>query len=606
MLSNACRMKSFFILLAIAVFLTFPVVGESLTASASLDRHEADVGESLQLTIEMDGGGGDADLSGITGFDIQSAGKSSALSIVNGDVTRRTSLVYILFPRAAGTFTIPPITVRDGRDTAQTEAIAVRVTDGRSGSGVSGQHGRWPDAATGGSDGDIMMNASVSSPSAYAGQEIVYTLRFMAAVKVYNAKLQRPSFDGFSVREIGDQKNFTEVKNGRQYAVTEISFLLTPRKEGSYTIDSAAIACEVAGRRGGRRSPMDSMFDDPFFGGVRTESRRVASGPVTVRVLPLPAHAGGFSGLIGDFDISLDVQPKSLKVGDSATVTVTVTGKGNIKDAPAPAFNAPDDTFKVYPDNPVESVESGRAGTDRVGTSGKKVFKYAFVPVRDGSFDIGPFSLTVFDPARKQYAPLVAGPVRVTVSPSKGEKMEAQVPGPDGNGSSVFVPKKDVRLTGHDILWLKTGEDVTKSTPRMPLWIFLLLMAAPAVIFASAMTALHKRGERAGPGQAMKRHAESLLKDAEKASGAEMLSLLNKALVAAIFAASGKTGESITYDEAREMMLSASVDKELVERAIATLEGIDSARYGGASAAGGEAGLKADVSGVVRALCAKT
>lgn len=592
--------KSLLILLAIAVSLMIPAIGESLTARASLDRNEAAVGESLQLTIEMDGGGGDADLSGITGFDIQSAGKSSSLSIVNGDVTRRTSLVYILFPRAAGSFTIPPITVRDGRETAQTASITVRVTDGSHHQTAKGGGYAAPDVASSGGDGDILMSASVSSPSAYAGQEIVYTLRFMAAVKVYNAKLQRPSFEGFSVREIGDQKNFTEVRNGRQYAVTEISFLLTPRKDGTFTIDQGSIVCEVAARRGGRHSPMDSMFDDPFFGGVRTESRRVASGPVTVRVLPLPAHSGGYSGLIGDFDIALDVQPKSLKVGDSATVTVTLKGKGNIKDAPAPSFNAQEDTFKVYPDNPVESVDSGRSGT-----SGKKIFKYAFVPVRDGLFDIGPFSLTAFDPARKQYAPLVAGPVRVTVSPSKGEKMEAQVAGPNGGGTSVFVPKKVVRLTGHDILSLKTGEEILKSSPRMPLWMFLALIAAPAAMFALAMTAVRRRGERGGPGMAMKLRAESLMKDAEKTTGPEMLALLNKSLVSAIFAASGKTGESITYDEAREMMMAASVESELAARAISALERIDSARYGGASAADGDDKLRADVAEVVRALCVK-
>jgi hypothetical protein len=314
-----------------------------------------------------------------------------------------------------------------------------------------------------------------------------------------------------------------------------------------------------------------------------------------VRVLPLPAHSGDYSGLIGEFDIALDVQPKSLRVGDSATVTVTLKGKGNIKDAPAPIFNAPDDTFKVYPDNPVESVESGRAGT-----SGKKVFKYAFVPVRDGSFDIGPFSLTSFDPARRQYQPLVAGPVRVAVSQSKGERMEAQVSG--SGGASVLVSQKDVKLTGHDILSLKTGEGIIKSSPRMPLWMFLALIAAPAAIFALAMTAVRRRGGRGGPGRAMKLRAESLVSDAEKATGPEMLALLNKALVSAIFAASGKTGESITYDEARDMLTAASIDGELIARTISTLERVDSARYGGAADGGPLAG---DVSDVVRALCGK-
>ena len=90
------------------------------------------------------------------------------------------------------------------------------------------------------------------------------------------------------------------------------------------------------------------MLDDPFFGQNRLERRVIRTEPLSVTVKPLPPFdgKGQFSGLVGAFQIQSQVDKTTLNVGESATLSVTVSGTGNIMDAAAPEIAIPD-AFKT-------------------------------------------------------------------------------------------------------------------------------------------------------------------------------------------------------------------------------------------------------------------
>ncbi len=573
----------------------------ALSATATVDRNEITPYETVELSVVISGDGGEVDTSVIKDFDVIFLGRSSSLRIVNTDVTRELQLKYSLSPRRRGTLTIPSLSVKDGSDVIRTNPIKINVVES---------------AAAGGDDqvsGDILMTASVSNATPYVGQEIVYTFKFMAAVKVYKARYQKPSFEGFSVKELDDQKEYSVVQNGRRYSVTEVSYLLTPRKDGNFTIDSGLLTCEVSAP--GRSRPR-SLFDDPFFGRVRTITRSVSSGPVRITVSPLPEYKGKghFSGLIGKFELSLEADPQNLSVGDSSTIALTVQGSGNIKDAPPPELSLPD-AFKVYPDTPEESIDSGTV-SGRIGTKGKKIFRYAIVPTKEGRFELGPFELVTFDPDAGRYLNLKAGPVSLNVVPGRDdEDMRIHFSSTkDGYEATVNSKKNKVRLTGHDILSVRSGLDVLKPARRMSVQVFILFLLLPVLVFTAAKVAGGRRRRALSPAELMCRRADSLLKQASKiinsGENKKFLRLLYRALVSAVFARADRVGESLTYEEARALLeASGSADdkknNDKIGHIVELLTQIDSARYGGAALDEENENIFKQVRTQVKWLCSK-
>src|SRR3546814_20460791 len=94
-------------------------------------------GESVQLNLERDGSGGaEPDLSPLKkDFDVLGRSSGSSIQIINGSISRHTSVRVTLSPKRSGTLTIPPISW--GRE--QTRALQITVTDRKS--AVEGKSG---------------------------------------------------------------------------------------------------------------------------------------------------------------------------------------------------------------------------------------------------------------------------------------------------------------------------------------------------------------------------------------------------------------------------------------------------------------------------------
>ena len=82
-----------------------------------------------------------------------------------------------------------------------------------------------------------------------------------------------------------------------------------------------------------RQDPLSQFFSDPFFSQrTQVQHKILRSQPLVVDVLPLPKGAPkGFKNLIGEFEISSKIGKRNLEVGDNTTLTVTVSGSGDIK-----------------------------------------------------------------------------------------------------------------------------------------------------------------------------------------------------------------------------------------------------------------------------------
>jgi BatD DUF11 like domain len=579
--------------LIICVIILFPLQAMASGVQAFVDRSRATLSETIHLTVSVDGGEGSVDVSPIKDFQVLSEGTSSSVQIINSRISRKSSHDYTLIPLKQGRLRIPPLTVFVKGKPFQTQEIVVTVT-------------KSPQKQTALSD--IFVRGSVSNKNPYVGQQIAYTFRLYHLVRIENAKIvQEPSFSGFTAKQIDRNKTFQTVINGREFEVTEVTYILTPTASGPQTIEPAILSLDVVqNRQRQSANPFDSFFNnsffnDPFFGNTTLKPATLQTDPVSLNIQPLPPDAspGPFSGLVGRFSLHGRLEKNTINAGDSTTLSITVDGTGNIMDAASPAVKLPE-SFKVYPDNPARDIHISAEGY-----SGKKVFRYALVPVKKGDFSISPVRLKYFDTASRQYITLSTTPFSLKVLPSKeGNKLEMY--------SAQAKPlqlqksfKKKVAFIGHDILPIKDSADVLNSRRSLSLVRFLLYLGMPVLLFFGVKLALTFFIKSDDPATVMARKAQDSLKIADGSPPDEIfLTALYRSLIYAIFSTARCKGESLTYAEAEKLLASNGTRPDISAEAVTLLNQIESARYGGMNLGNNEKKeLFSRTQKVVRRLC---
>ncbi len=547
------------LVMAMALFLASTATADAATVRAVVDRNQVAVGASISLQLTIDGGDGEADLSGLTDFKTVSRGSTSSFQMINGRTSRQMIYNYVLIPLKAGDLTIPAIPVTIDGKIHYTAPIGITIS-------------REPPADSG--RRDVYVTAEVSETAPWVGQPFSYTFRLFNAVQVTDAKFQAPEFSGFTAEELEDRKSHRTVVNGREFIVTEVFFILVPMKTGALKIEPAVLQVDIPQRT---RQPRPFSGLDAFFGRSQMTTRILETDPIAVQVKDLPPRPPGtaFSGLVGRFEISASLDKTTIQVGDSTTLAVTISGSGNIMDAQAPVIPAPTE-FKAYADNPETQIQPGPQGY-----SGNKIFRTALVPVQPGQYRIDPIVLTYFDVESGEYHDIATSPFDLTVSPSEAAAADIDV----FRGSPAQAPsiKKQVEFTGRDILPLKEGLDTLKAQKSMPPKWFGLFMVIPVVLFLAVRTVMQMAQKDDSPGRIMAGRSKAALKSAASAdtTDADFLSALYRALVSAILGRQGMMGTSLTWSEASDQLLEIGWNAEDATATARLLEEIESFNYSG-------------------------
>jgi tetratricopeptide (TPR) repeat protein len=547
------------ILLPLMLLLLIPSNGFCFDVTAQVSKNEISVDDSIILRITIEGGKADIDTSIIQDFQVKSKGSGTNVSIVNGNYSRTTSYTYLLFPLKKGLLTIPAIEVADGDKTARTERITITVSEQIINDSVTS---------------DFFAKASISDSTLFTGQDAIYTFRFFFAANVYEARLEEHNVKGFSEKIIGKQKNYRKNINGIPYTINEINYLITPEGEDNFIIEPTSVIAKID-----IKEASANRFD-PFFSSRRT-IKKFSSNSIEVKVNPIPKYDGNesYTGLIGDFTIKADINKKEMKVGESATLSIEVSGSGNIMDTSFENIDLPHDSFNIYDDQPEK-----KEALNSKGYLKKKLFKKALVPLKPGSFTLPEISLIYFDTKSGKYAKASTKPITLMVSASDKSNGSNLLISKNDTKTGV-VKKKEVEFTGRDILPLKQGRDVLQSQKDLNFYTFILLITAPFILFCliKLFTAFQKKGK--ANSVIMKQRAVDALKKAKdsKLSHEEFLIHIRSAVVSGILSKGDTTGESLTRDEAYEILQKSNLNQNEIEDILKTLNDIDSAKYGGGS-----------------------
>lgn len=424
--------------------------------------------DSVQLSVTVHGvqNAPDPQLPKLPDFKVRSNGTSSSTQIINGKMSVAVTNNYLLVPQNTGTFTIGPATLVLAGVTYRTEPITLTVSSA--------------DRISRRDSSPAFIETSISNENPFVNEQVIYTFKLYRRVEArnFNLTLSYEEKD-FRKEDLGDAKIISRLINGVQYKVHELSAALFPIHSGQVEIPPATLELDLIKRSSNsqRRNPFPSFFDDSFFGSRSSLSHKILrSKPLLVKVRPLPKKGKPkkFSNLVGKVKLSATLGKKELEVGDTTTLTVTVTGPGHVKEL---SLDLPkmEDAFKIYPDQPESKTFT--KGNDLVG---EKVFKFALVPLKSGEVTLPSIVLPYFDPGIKTYQTATTHPVVLTILPtSDKEKLNIT----ESTLSSAKEAGNNIKILGEDILPIHTRLIDFKEELRSDMMLYTAGLVIPPVLF---------------------------------------------------------------------------------------------------------------------------
>src|SRR5213596_751242 len=400
---------------------------DSPSVTAVLSNSEIVVGETVELQIKVTGPG-DArppEEISVDGMEIHATGQSRQFEIHNFATSSSVTYNYTILPFRAGRFTIPPQTVRAGSKLLRTPELILNVADAPGNSaGARQSRGRQSQSV---SAGDLLFaELIVPKKVAYVGEIVPVQIRMGFDPRVRPRLIEPPEItgQGFTAQKLQQSGQSSETINGRPFDVVTYKTAIAAARAGKFEVGPVKAKAQVivprarSAPRSRSRSPfdlfdLDDPFSDPFFSNpfAQMGERRevdIKSEPVALEVKPLPPNAPpSFSGVIGNFVMTTDAQPKSVQVGDPITVTTTISGRGNFDRVNAPVVEDERGWHKYPPSSKFKQ-------DDEVGISGAKTFEMVLSP-NEKKQSIPPLAFSYFDPVKEQYVTLRSDPIAITV-----------------------------------------------------------------------------------------------------------------------------------------------------------------------------------------------
>jgi hypothetical protein len=240
---------------------------------------------------------------------------------------------------------------------------------------------------------DVFLRAEAQPSRPVVGQQVLYTIYLYTRENIAGIVPSGiPTFRGFWVRDIPlPQQLPTEMVDldGRRYGrVPLLKKALFPLRPGPYQLEPATIDLTV------------ERYDRSFFFGpavARPEGVRLQTPPQTVDVQPLPPAPPGFGGAVGQISLAAQLEPKEVHLGEAATLTVRLSGVGNLQGVQEPRLKAPPGLTLLPPQ------QEGKDDLNGSAVRGTRIWRYAVVPERAGRFTLDSPKITYFDPAESRY-----------------------------------------------------------------------------------------------------------------------------------------------------------------------------------------------------------
>ena len=403
----------------------------------------------------------------------------SSYQMMNGHTSSSSSITYTytLYATKNGTYTISPAKAVVHGKTITSPALKISVvgTAKPTASGAPKLHDYDNDddavraAGSKISGNDLFIKVSASKRRVREQEPVLLSYKVYSLVELTQLNGKMPDLNGFHTQEVKlpTQKSFhLERLNGKNYkCVTWSQYVMYPQMSGELKIPSIKFDGIVV-QRNRSVDPFEAIFNG---GSGYVELKKEIEAPgLTLQVDPLPARPTNFSGGVGNFTISAQLNKKEAKTGEPLNLRIVVSGSGNLKLLKAPIVNFP----KSFDKYDVKVTDKTHLTTN--GIEGNMIYDFLAVPQQIGKYDIPPTEFVFYDTKKQQYHT-----IRTQRFSLKIEK---------GTGTSSEMSKFEEEQN-KDIRPIMQGPAVMMKAKRMfftsALWFILLfvIVAATVAIF---------------------------------------------------------------------------------------------------------------------------
>ena len=557
----------------------------------------------------------------VAGLDIRFNGVSSQSRqsfVFGGQGAQRDAATvyefrYTVIPNQPGRFTIPGFAVSAGGRQIRTQPAQLIVT-GPGGSMPPAQpppvrqvipppfspgqpqqrvrppstaqqqssQGRTPPLTPDGEPAPYFGEIIIGSRSAYVGEVVPVELRFHYRADMAFDNLQPPSFggDGFTAAPLTEPEQTEQIVGDIPYNVVTFRSAITPVKPGEIEIPAAAMEGRMVTQ--GSMPGMDPFFDQffrnfPMPGIGRAENIQARTEPRTLQVQALPREGrpANFTGAIGQFSLEASASPDQAASGEPVTLTLSVEGRGNFEAIAAPTLTG-EDGWRVY------APKDTFTAADAIGYGGTKTFEISMVARRDQTATPGA-EFSYFDPQKKKYFTLKAGPQAVTAAGGGAGSDDATATAQAGaEADSAGAPAVPDDIAAPASTPAGTGQSFV---PRLlqPSFHWINLALLVAVIFSVPYLLWQRRRARKS---ALTAETEAVLREAKSAyhkasAPADFYSAAAQFVQARLALLDGKPVALIDPDEALARRVPDAAERRDLQSMLARR---DELKYGGSAA----------------------
>lgn len=409
----------------------------------------------------------------------------SSFQMVNGHTSSSSSITYTytLYAAKSGVYNIPAAHARVGGKQISSRPAKVIVVGSAQGRGNNSPKMHEDDnyqphmkaAGSAISGRDLFIKVSANKKKVYEQEPILLTYKVYTLVDLTQLEGKMPELTGFHTQEIPlpQQKSFhIERVNGKPYrTVTWSQYVMYPQMTGKMEIPSITFKGIVV-QQNRSVDPFEAFFNGGS--GYVEVKRNIVAPSIKIDVLPLPHKPANFSGGVGKFNISAQLNKNELKAGDPLSLRIVVGGIGNLKLIKQPVVNFPKDWDKYDP------KVTDKTKITSNGLEGNMIYDILAVPRNQGHYTIPPVELTYYDTSLNQYKTI------------KTQSFEIEVAKGDGSRSSVVDYSKD---QPKDIKDIKKGEAELHSVDNFFFGSvgYLMSLLIPFAAFVALLVIFRKR-----------------------------------------------------------------------------------------------------------------
>ena len=560
------KQKIHFIILCALMSVSTYAQTPELTASVSKNKLGLNQRVKIQFTINKQGAD-NFQAPNFKNFQIVSGpSQSISQSWINGKASFSQSYSYIVKPLKKGEFLIPAASIKLNNKILKSKHVKVIVLD-------PVDIPKDPNDPNYIAQQNVHLVAEISKSSPYVGEGIYVEYRLYVSQNISVRDFsytESPQYNGFwnqDIKILGlTTKNGTYNGEPYRYVVLQKA-LLIPTKSGKLTIDPIKMDI-VIGVPTGRGD---------FFGNaiVRNITKSFASAKkfIQSKELPIEGKPESFNGAVGDFNFIVSSSKNILKSNETATVSVKVTGNGNLKLFELPEIKTPSELEVFTPEQKEKITINSR------GIKGSVTKNYTVVPQFKGKYKIPSTEFSYFDLKEKKYVRLTSEDIFVDVLEGKELVTDSDV---------ALNAKKDIVVTGANFRYIQTSSafSLANESGFYTSKFYYLILILP-LLFIPIGIVIAKRNEARNNdvlGNKLRkadRLAKKYLSEAKKQLGTKeaFYVALEKALHNYLKAKLRIETSDISKEKITELLNRKSVNESTIHSFIEVFNSCDMARY---------------------------